>query len=137
MEILIKSSAILFIFYACYRFFLAGETFFRSNRQFLNLGLLCALALPWIVIPVHVVKTAPEITGYFYENSSNSLAEVGAAVTSWTILDVLFSVYLIGLLLFVAKFIMEMLSLGVLILRSRKIRENGFTFVRIKAEVSP
>ncbi len=62
MEILIKSSAILGLFYIFYRLFLEKETFFQANRIFLNAGLLCSLILPWVIIPKYITKTAPYLT---------------------------------------------------------------------------
>ncbi len=54
MEYLLKSSAIIILFYLCYKLFLQRETFFTSNRWFLITGLFTAIAIPFIVIPVYV-----------------------------------------------------------------------------------
>ena len=54
MEYLIKVSAILVLFYVCYKMFLNGETFFESNRSFLLLGLVLAFVLPLITITKYI-----------------------------------------------------------------------------------
>ena len=61
MEYLIKVSAILILFYTCYKLFLNRETFFESNRSFLLIGLITAFVLPLLVIPKYI-EVEPIIT---------------------------------------------------------------------------
>ena len=61
MEYLLKASAIIAIFYICYKIFLQGETFFESNRWFLLAGLFTAFTIPFVVIPIYTTQTAIEI----------------------------------------------------------------------------
>ena len=54
MEYLLKASAVLCLFYFLYKLFLQRETFFQANRVFLLIGMLSAICIPLIVIPVYV-----------------------------------------------------------------------------------
>ena len=69
---LLKSSAILGLFYLVYQLFLKQETFFSANRHFLMIGIVSAFLLPFVtiteymeVIPIHyggaVVTDMPEV----------------------------------------------------------------------------
>ena len=79
MEYLIKVSAILILFYTCYKLFLNRETFFESNRYFLFIGLIAAFVLPLIVIPKYI-EVEPIITQNAYiineTNSQSIVAEI-------------------------------------------------------------
>ena len=57
MEYLLKASAVLIIFYLCYKVFLQRDTFFQSNRWFLLIGFFVALCIPYVAIPIYVEYT--------------------------------------------------------------------------------
>jgi len=85
MEYLIKVSAILILFYICYKLFLNRETFFESNRYFLFIGLITAFILPLIVIPKYIV-VEPIITQNAYvineTNSQSIVADNSISLTT-------------------------------------------------------
>ena len=47
---LLKVSGILTIFYLAYQLFLKRETFFIINRQFLVIGIIAAISIPFITL---------------------------------------------------------------------------------------
>ncbi|GAA4306761.1 M56 family metallopeptidase [Aestuariibaculum suncheonense] len=79
MEYLIKSTAIIAIFYTFYKLILQRETFFQVNRWFLFLGLIFALVGPFIIIPNYIEYTAPQITESTSEFSSNDKIKTSLA----------------------------------------------------------
>ena len=64
MEYSLKASAVIALFYICYKIFLQRETFFESNRWFLLIGLITAFTIPMIVIPIYVTQTSILIPKY-------------------------------------------------------------------------
>ena len=54
LQYLIKSAAVLALFYVCFKTLLSNETFFTTKRIYLQLGLLSCLLLPFVVITNYV-----------------------------------------------------------------------------------
>ncbi|MBT8254336.1 MAG: hypothetical protein HKO90_07295 [Flavobacteriaceae bacterium] len=135
MDVLLKFSAILTLFYICYKVFLQKETFFKSNRQFLNIGLLLSVILPWIVIPVYVTKAMP-VDLSFMATEPSVISQSNEAST-WSMTQIYSSLYIIGVIVFTTRFIIQMISLGLLILRSKRIKQGAFIHVEINDDVSP
>lgn len=54
LEYILKTSAVIFIFYCTYKLFLQGETFFNTNRWYLLSGLILATIIPLITIPIYI-----------------------------------------------------------------------------------
>ena len=71
MEYLIKSTAILTIFYIFYKIFLQGETFFQSIRSFFLAGIISALVLPLVFIPKYIEVEPLNISGVNFVNSAS------------------------------------------------------------------
>lgn len=134
MEYLIKVSAILLIFYACYKLFLERETFFESNRWFLLLGLITAFSIPLITIPIYVTKIAPDGSGITMAEGVQ-LASSQAIGFQWT--EMITSLYLIGVMIFAVKFCLQVASLLNLIIKNEKFRSTNYTHVKINANISP
>ena len=100
---LLKSSGLIVLFFLAYYFLLRKETFFRSNRWFLLLGLLTSVVLPLITFEKIIwVEASPKLYTW-----NNNLPIAAAPVTetleiNWYL--VLASVYVIGLLVLLFQF---------------------------------
>ena len=68
MEYLIKASVVVAIFYCCYNLFLQRDTFFQSNRWFFIIGLITAILIPLVVIPIYIPVQPQE---FIYKISNN------------------------------------------------------------------
>jgi len=135
MEYLIKVSAILILFYACYKLFLNRETFFESNRSFLFIGLIAAFVLPLIVIPKYI-EVEPIITeSAFAISDTNSQPIVADSAISLT--TILTYAYLIGVLFFLGRFLFQFSSLVLLFINSTKQRVASYVYVITKKALSP
>ncbi|WOD44332.1 M56 family metallopeptidase [Hwangdonia lutea] len=134
MEYLLKASAVIAIFYLCYKLFLQRDTFFESNRWFLLLGLVTAFALPYVVIPIYIEYTPMPIQN-FVINDASVLAETPE--TPFNIWHLAFVIYTIGVVLFSVRFLMQLGSLALLIVKNKKHKQNGFTFIETQKETPP
>ena len=133
MDYLIKSSAIVALFYICYRLFLQRETFFESNRWFLVIGLLTATCLPFVVIPIYIeytpVTSEPSLLVY------DMVSQESVKTFNW--ISLLYWIYGIGLVFFSAKFIIELASLQRLIKNNPRRRLGRFSLIEIFDKIAP
>ena len=54
LQYLIKSAAVLALFFICFKTLLSNETFFTTKRVYLLVGVLSCLLLPFVVITNYV-----------------------------------------------------------------------------------
>lgn len=136
MDYLLKASAVLIIFFLCYKLFLQKDTFFKENRWFLMLGMLVALLLPNLVIPKYV-EYVPETIGSFVLEVPNTVNEVNNIDPTITLETILTGIYFAGLLIFALKFLFEILSLSQLISTSEITKEGRYKFTLVKEHIAP
>jgi len=117
---LLKASGILAIFYLAYQLFLKRETFFFINRHFLMAGILTALLLPFVSITNYVEIAAAPINLVAEETA---MVKANGVVQEFNWIDLLFGIYIMGLLIFTSKFIIQIISL----LKLVKINKVSFT----------
>ncbi|MEJ2114116.1 MAG: M56 family metallopeptidase [Flavobacteriaceae bacterium] len=133
MEYLLKSSAIVAIFYLCYKVFLQRETFFQSNRWFLLTGLIVAFVFPFIVIPVYIEVPVTNFQNLTFEDAT----VISEPEKSFNILQGVLLLYILGVVFFVSRFIIQLVSLKKLLLNTQKEEHDHFTFLKTKDNVSP
>lgn len=131
---LLKSSGILLLFYGSYYFFLRRETFFRSNRWFLVIGLLAAVFLPLVHFTktVYVTMSSASKSGTKIEALPIQLNE---SVTSWPI--ILMCVYIFGSSFFILKLIFEISSARKFIKQGEKKSVNDLIYVKSSKTIQP
>lgn len=56
---ILKASGLLAVFYLTYYILLRKETFFKTNRNFLLVGLVTSLVLPLLVLTRTIIVEAP------------------------------------------------------------------------------
>ncbi|MGB5461380.1 MAG: M56 family metallopeptidase, partial [Eudoraea sp.] len=134
MIYLLKASGILTLFYVVYQVFLKKETFFRVNRQFLLVGVIAAFACPFIVINNYVEITAIPFTT---ANSSavNASFEINQPLFNW--LDLIYTVYGIGMLILGLKFILQILAIRKVIASNTIIKKEGYVYVETDRDIAP
>ena len=133
MEYLIKSSAILAIFYFCYNLFLQRDTFFQSHRWFFIVGLITAILIPLVVIPIYITVQPQEfiytVSNLAYSNE-NTITPI-----DWN--RVLTTIYFLGVSIFATRLLIHIYSLVSLIIRNKKQRSGKFIFVKVEDNISP
>ena len=136
MEYLLKASAVLCLFYFLYKLFLQRETFFQANRVFLLIGMLSAICIPLIVIPVYVEHNPTVIETINTEVNGFEVASKDAGSTingeQW-----LYLIYGFGLTLFLGKLIIELTSLSLLFKQHKYYRNGKYIFIETEKDISP
>ncbi|WP_273275661.1 M56 family metallopeptidase [Maribacter polysiphoniae] len=128
-----KASGILALFYLTYAFFLKQETFYTINRHFLIIGLFSALLLPFVTF-THYIEIAVTPSSYSTQGVALTTPEAVSPL-DWT--TVLFGIYLLGVLFFATKFILQFAFLLKLIQRNTVVRKGKFHHVEINNPVTP
>ncbi|WP_303315883.1 M56 family metallopeptidase [Flavivirga abyssicola] len=133
MEYLLKVSAVVIIFHIIYKVFLQRDTFFESNRGFLLLGIITSFIIPFLVIPIYIEDTSALIADYNFASD----VVVENEVSLFNVLDYIPMVYLIGLLFFSVRFIIQLASLFTLIFKNKSEKQNAFRFIKTNEDISP
>jgi len=146
METLIylaKASILLSVFLLIYRLLLSKESFIQWNRIFLVLGLVLSFSLPLVTytqieiteIEIPIQRNTNEPTIQFIENeipmANTSQVKSIEQASFWDDvrwIDILISVYLLGVLFFLGKLIHQSFSLIGLLHKAKKIRKKGICY---------
>jgi bla regulator protein blaR1 len=134
MEYLIKASAVIAIFYVCYKLFLQGETFFESNRWFLLTGLIFAFAIPLVVIPIYITVESSALENIIIASEKSA---IGIVEKPFDILQLASKIYLFGVVLFLGKALLQFGSLKFLILSNNKLKRGSYTFIKTNSNAPP
>ncbi|RZN81412.1 MAG: M56 family peptidase, partial [Winogradskyella sp.] len=136
MEYLIKVSALIVLLYLGYTIFLKKETFFSHNRWFLLLGLVAALILPLIVIPIYIsvepISISETPMNFIIDNSTGIVQETPF---DWS--QLLKLIYVIGVIICLTQFVLQFGSLLILLLNNTKNKDGIYTYVIVKNRISP
>ncbi|WP_323788783.1 M56 family metallopeptidase [Psychroserpens sp.] len=139
MDYLLKASAVLLIFYICYKLFLQRDTFFQTNRWFLLCGLVLASCIPLIVIPIYIEYTPIAASGFSYTttHASDAIPNV-IANEPFDYLQVIIWTYIAGILFFIGKLCVEFLSLRKVLKTSEETASTGyFKLLETSNDVAP
>ncbi|GGH47025.1 hypothetical protein IA57_08895 [Mangrovimonas yunxiaonensis] len=120
MEYLLKSSAIVVVFYLSYKILLQRETFFNGNRWYLFSGMLLAFTLPYLVIPIYIEQPHYTLQGF----ATTNLTQKTTTPSSLSITTILTWGYLSGVCFFLTKLIIETFSL-IKVLRKNTSQHKG------------
>jgi len=134
MEYLFKASIVIAIFYVCYKLFLQRETFFKSNRWFLLIGLAVAIFIPFLVIPIYVEYT-PIAQNFVV--ISDGISTKATLQDSFDWMQTVYIIYGLGLLFILVKLGIEFYSLGSMFKRHKIYKRGGYTFIETNHDVPP
>ena len=136
MDYLLKASAIIILFYVCYKLFLQRETYFQSNRWFLLIGLFLATVLPLIVIPIYIEYTPVPIS---FSETTNFVPQSNQTQTTTNIdlWQILLATYLVGTLILFGKVMLQFLSLNKLLKKHKKTKQQEFIFIETEDNIAP
>ena len=130
---LVKSSGILGLFWCCFRLFLEKETLFTLHRVFLISGIVMALLFPlWTLTKIVLVDPIPFT---FTGSTTMESAPVSTPTFDWW--NLVAFLYFCGVILFLGRLGMQLLSLRRLIKQGTIVNNKGFKFIASKADVSP
>lgn len=136
---LLKSSALITVFYLAYHFLVRKETFFTSNRWFLITGLFTSLLLPLFTITKVLYVERPKIIVPNLVSNSNSTATTQAIPVAETIDWMLMLGLLYGIVSFVLmlKIVVDFVSLYKIINKQQVIAIDGFKLINLNKYISP
>lgn len=144
INFLIESAISLTFFAMVYMLILRKETFFGLNRMFLLGSLLFSVVLPFMKIRIYEPDPVmlSEVTVTPYRNmleavtvySRDFSGSVEQAVLS---AKFLVFIYLLGLLVFTARFLVRIIHIFILIRKNPVVRLDGFYLVTLPGNAAP
>lgn len=150
MEILmylLKSTAVLTLFFVVYELFLKRETFFAFNRFFLLFGMLIAFSLPAItftktIVLEEVITTAAQTNSEVFSGFAAVPEAVATEKESFlkTLKPIHFvgTLYVLGSLFFLGKFFLGIFRLGqILRYRPKSYKENRIRYIETDRPTNP
>lgn len=131
LQYLLESSLCLMLFYLIYWVFLKKDTHFFLNRIYLILSLVISQLIPLFKITspwrtIRLIGDQPVI---------NSIPVT--PVSSWGLKETLITIYALGLLLFLVRFLSHMLKLYQTIKKHRITKSTGEKIVMINHDCPP
>nr|WP_321247379.1 M56 family metallopeptidase [uncultured Psychroserpens sp.] len=135
MDYILKASAVLFIFYACYQLLLQKETFFQANRWFLLSGLIVACVIPLIVIPVYIEYTVTNTNNFAI--NYNNLNTAVILEEPFDYLQLAIWTYFAGILFFFGKLIIDFLSLRKVFNSSKTKTSGSYKLLETNRNITP
>jgi TonB family protein len=132
---MIKAAVYLIAFYLVYVFMLSNDTSYGRNRAFILLSLALALILPFFTLqtlkPMGIQFFGKLLSDVFITATSNGVSGISAGLGDSRALQVVYSIYIAGVIVFSFKLLVDFLNLLFLIVRkknrgSRIIRFHGF-----------
>lgn len=124
---LLKVNLLLIAFYAFYWVFLRKNTFFQTNRFYLLLSVVVSFVMPFIKIRHNYTFSQP-LPVTLNELQSETIKETvyqpvlnGHTVATFSWMDVVAAIYLAGLLVFSARFVIALVKIYFLLRNSEPI----------------
>ncbi|WP_157972813.1 M56 family metallopeptidase [Aureibaculum luteum] len=134
MDYFLKANGLVILWIVFYYLFLRNETFYNSIRTYFLVGLLFILSIPLIEIPIYIEKTVSNINYILIEGSTTLNTPIEQSF-DW--LQIMTIIYLVGVVFFTAKFMMQLFSLSKLISRHKIFNEGNYKLVETEKDISP
>ena len=132
LEYLLKSTALLSIFYLFYKLFVQHETFFVAIRTFFLTGIVLSLTLPLVTIKKYI-QVEPMPVLHYSPVESPVITEIPA----FTVMEVLLFLYFTGLIFFMLRFLFQIFSVLRFIYIYPKQRNSDHILVLANTDSSP
>ncbi|MEH6657487.1 M56 family metallopeptidase [Leeuwenhoekiella marinoflava] len=132
-----KSAAILSLFFMAYVALLKNETFFKTNRQFLLIGIFTALIAPVLVLTRTVYKKMPVVD---FDIPEELLLQAQASIVSdegFNFWQLGVFVYSIGVAVMLFIFSRKLIQIFSFLKNTRQQTSNGYHFVQIDGLDAP
>ncbi|MBG7629950.1 MAG: M56 family peptidase, partial [Bacteroidetes bacterium] len=133
MDYLLKASGLVIIFFLFYYIFLKNETFFKSIRSYFLIGLIVAVSIPLVEIPVYVEA----VTQQFNSSDFNIISNTPIVEQSFDWIQILTFTYLVGIVFFSLKFLLQLISLAFLLSKHELSKKGKYYFIETSKNISP
>lgn len=143
LQYLLKSSAILALFYAVYYLFMRKDTLFTAKRFFFISGFITALILPFLKVSKIIYIDAPTYDPVPFEalsfNDMTPVSTIAEAPIPFSIdwMQVLLVCYLIGVVFLAARFLTQLISLVFLFKKTPSQPRDGYKYLEVSDTISP
>lgn len=134
MEYLLNASGIVIILFLFYFLLLKNETFFTSIRTYFLMGLIIAVSIPLIEIPIYVEAISQTLNGISYEEIT-TVSSVDDTLLSWT--EILMLIYATGVIFFSLKFLLQIISLTHFIASHPLVKKGNYYYIETSKNISP
>jgi TonB family protein len=133
---MVKAAVYMIAFYLVYSIMLSRDTSYSRNRAFILLSLLLSFIFPLITLrtikPLNIQFFGKFLSEVFVTASSGGSETLNSGSLNTSLLQTIYSIYLIGVLVFTIKLLIDLLNLIFLITRHRNegtriIRFHGFS----------
>lgn len=135
----LKVSVALMLFHLVYILFFRQDTFFKLRRGYFLFVLLFSLLYPLVHFELDQVENIPVTAPYivneieiFVDQQLNSQQEVGITEISW--FSVLVYLSLLGTVIFLLRFFMQLLSVSFLLKGKKWQRKEKYKLVKVEGD---
>jgi len=134
---LLKASGLIALFFTAYYLLLRKETFFKSNRWFLLLGLVTSISLPLVTFKKVVMVEAVSKMGENWQAMPPMaiIDQPESIAVNWFFVAA--SVYAIGIFIFFFKLVFDLSGLMKALRGQTVTQQADFKFVDVTERVSP
>ncbi|MDH3323170.1 MAG: hypothetical protein OEM04_09285 [Flavobacteriaceae bacterium] len=134
MDYLFKSTVILSIFYVFYKVALEKETFFKAIRAYFLIGIILAIALPFVSIYEYI-----EVNTLAIDESSaySSIPTVTMAAETFDWRQLMLGIYLMGLVFFTMRFIIQLGAIARFLMKHKKNKVGRYFMIATKHKNAP
>jgi len=133
MDYLLKASGLIILFFLFYYIFLKNETFFKSIRSYFLIGLIVAVSIPLVEIPVYIEA----VTKQFNSSNFNTITNAPIIEQSFDWIQLLTFTYLAGIVFFSLKFLLQLISLAFLLSKHELNKKGKYYFIETSKNISP
>ncbi|MCO4822556.1 MAG: TonB-dependent receptor plug domain-containing protein [Flavobacteriaceae bacterium] len=134
MEYFLKASALIVLFYLCYKLLFSKETFFESNRWFLLAGLISACILPLVVIPNYIVQ---DLQNFNALAISETISQSDTSQSSFNFLLLIPYIYIGAVLMLSCRFLLQISALFPFVFNTNYTQDNGFKLTITTQNIPP
>ena len=134
---LIKSSALIAVFFLTYYLLLKKETFFKTNRWFLLSGLVISVSLPLYIIKKVVWVEKPKLSVEDLIAMAHPAKNVPIVESTINWFDLLFIGYGLVVTLLSIKILINLVSLFQLLYKKQMERKGDFTLINVNEPIAP
>ncbi|GGK46432.1 MULTISPECIES: M56 family metallopeptidase [Flavobacteriaceae] len=133
MDYLMKASGLVILLFLFYQLFLKNETFFKSIRSYFLIGLIIVITLPLLEIPIYVEYISQQVHLSRFEEMQ--VSEITGKSIDWIV--ILQTIYLIGIVFFSLKFIVQLISISYLIFSHKKYKKGNHFYIETSKDITP
>ena len=137
---LLKSSALIAVFYLTYHFLVRKETFFNTNRWFLLSGLFTSLLLPFFFIEKIILVERPKIAAEkliaYTQQSTQRIKEI-PVVEAFDWMQFIWISYLIIAFILVIKIVFNFTSLYRMLYKQQVTKKEKFKLINLNENIAP